>query len=200
MSVMEWLSSEYEVTVRSTEALQAAAQTGLLAMIAWLVDQHGCVVDATVCTSAVEVAVATGSTATLEWLRDNGHLTVSEELYVPLFNTAVTEANSGRVRVLRWLHETAHCPWDAELFAHAAAALGLQDCLAYIHERGGPFSAAQLKEQLDGAGRNRRLSSAEWLKSQQGAAWPDGMQTSWPSDMLLWAMRQGWCGTYFNRN
>ena len=107
--------------------------------------------------------------------------------------------------LLKWLIETAGCPWDALACAREAIEFDFCRSLVYIYEQIGGFSGEQLTELLQHAGAERRIfysvppECCEWLRNQ-GAEWPNPLgyvneetntYVSWEGYELAWALKQG---------
>ena len=190
--ILAWLLEDHGVDLSATRALARAARGGHLLMMGWLIMQ-GCDVDAEVCLSAVHGALRTGVTA-LNWLLQHGHLMLTPLLYKPVFSDTGKRLTH-RLKVLKWLREVAHCPWDAVEAAKCAAMYGHLECLQYIHQHGGPFTPQQLTAQLRDAGRLDHLAVAQWLRDTQRAPWPAHLRNcSWPEKMVRWARSAGYVG------
>ena len=113
--------------------------------------------------------------------------------------------------LVRWLHETAHCPWDVMQLAKAAVESEITSnlqVLDYMKEQGVVWSAHQLTTLLQYAGtRIQGVPSVEWLRNE-GAAWPDVLawvygqwdnldddehqfDCCWTPEAVEWARAQG---------
>ena len=157
---------EHDVVLANTRALAGAAYYGRLSLMEWLMDQHGCLVNARACDNAVRCAVETGSLDAAEWLLQR-HFFVSPELHFARFNYREKDVNNC-LKVMRWLREVANCPWDATELAYAAACCRDLESLKYIHQHGSPFNAEQLHDQLQASsGRPGGSEVAEWLRTQR---------------------------------
>ena len=163
VTILEWLIIEHGVTLSETRALAGAARGGHLSLMKRLMDQHGCEVTALVCRRVIRHAVNTGSLAAAEWLLQRHSFLGSPELYIAAF-VSRDKDGCNRLKVMRWLREVAHCPWDAAGLANAAATSGDLECLKYMHQHAGPFDAAQLHVQLRLSDRDEGV--AAWLRTQ----------------------------------
>ena len=113
--------------------------------------------------------------------------------------------------LVRWLHETAHCPWDVMQLARAAVESEITSnlrVLDYMKEQGVVWSAHQLTTLLQYAGtRIQGGPSVKWLRNE-GAAWPDILAWNsaqwgdlddhefhltyfWTDEAVEWARAQG---------
>jgi hypothetical protein len=160
-------------------ALRAAAETGNIALTAWLKQQLG--VPFSEYTMAA--AAAKGCTAMCAYLR-------AEQCPWGAY-ACDSAARNGSVDTLRWLHQNG-CPWDADDIYEAAARSGSVDTMAYVllHFN---VDVDMLTDMLNVAGAYNKLAAAVWLR-QQGAEWPavlDYYGRVWSGDVLAWARSQG---------
>lgn len=191
VNILKWLTIEHGVDLSDNRAMAVAARAGHISVMVWLMEQ-GCAITADVCEAAVHGSVGVGSVAVFDWLRDFGHFISRPELYHGVIScTASVAAHS--LMVMKWLKEVAEFPWDAAELAKYAAVYGKLECLQYIHQHGGPFTAEQLTDQLHIAGQCVNISTAQWLRTQ-GAPWPtaDRLQYAWFDRVMEWARSVGY--------
>ena len=168
--VLDWLVSEHGVVLANTKALQGAAYGGHVALMEWLM-QQGCLFTPDVSDAAATHDTLANSTVLLEWIRHRGQLMLGPATYYTVLLYGVRHA-SGCLTVMKWLREVANHPWDAATLALQPARRGAFECLRYIHQHGGLFTAEQLQEQLHLAVVKGHDHIADWLRAQGAVAHP----------------------------
>jgi hypothetical protein len=166
-----------------SEVAHIAAQSGSIALMDWLLNEHH--VDVTyIVVSAAEA----GQLAMCQYLIEQGCLWCEHASWYA--------AQAGHCEVLRWLRE-AGCPYPPDEVLLAAAASGNVATLAYLQQAGELSHAVQLTAALAHAGSYDRREAAVWLR-EQGAEWPPVLQQDgspwnyWSRDMVAWARAEGW--------
>ena len=199
VTILEWLITEHGVNLSETRALAGASRGGHLSLMDRLMDQHGCEVTVKVCEDAVRHGNKTGNLQAAECLLQRGLFIRRPTLYVTALGRCHVTGAAYRYKVVRWLREVADCPWDAADVAEVCISNRQLDCLQYVHQHAGPFSAEQLTQQLDAAGSascdRERMEVAQWLLSQ-GAAWPTQISARWSLPAKAWARTAGYTGDF----
>jgi hypothetical protein len=158
----------------------SAASGGSVAVIEYLRQQPGVLIDANV----MAMAARNGQTAMCQHLRCTGC-----EWNVRACSKA---ARGGHLDTLRWLREN-ECPWDARHVCIYAARYGHTNILNFVLEQGELVDVQLLRATLNAAGSCNQLQTVQWLR-QHGADWPTVLQhdsRAWHGDTLRWARDEG---------
>ena len=186
--MLAWLGTEHAVTFDDL-AVTAAAHGGYLDVIKYLVAQ-GCAVT----TYCVQDAACFDHLYVLQWLYSQGLLPLSQEL-----STAAAENFRNGLKVLKWLIQEVHCPWDLMEASKAAARSSNIEMLQYLHAQQQP-AQEQLTELLYQAGFwQGGLNAVKWLR-ERGAAFPPVLGDkhnnaekvrAWTRKGIAWARSEG---------
>jgi Ankyrin repeats (3 copies) len=208
---------QHDDIVLDASTMADAAAGGHIPCMEHLITRQ-CPRDASACTAAVY----SQNMNTLRWLRERkfpwdaaacARAAGSNQLAVLQYlleqgcdcdATACTAAaRGGHLGLLRYLHSRG-CPWEAGTACEKAATSGSLDVIKYILEHEPvPLTPAQLSEVLNAAGRYNQLPTAQWLRQQHGAQFPEllvykdrydarnSSTAGWHFETLDWARSEG---------
>jgi hypothetical protein len=169
---------------------RAAAQSGNVELMAWLLEQPGIQLTA----EAMQEAAESRHRAMCEFLYTN---------YCPwdkhccLLAAQRIAKHGDDAELLRWLRQHG-CPWWPQDVAYQAAYDDSVALLEFMQQDGFVFTTEQLTEMLSSAGAFDSLITAKWLRDQS-AEWPTVLQDlsmysngkQWYGDILAWARAEG---------
>ena len=226
VELMRWLHEEKGLQYDEATMI-AAADGGNLEVMKYFLLEHGCMLTIDVWFHAVGRDDL--SLADLNYLLQHTEADqLIEELYESMIRSGGNH-NPGqisgtcwfdqalRLQKIKWLHETAHCPWIPfhiaceALAPYARVRVEPLVLLNYLEQQGISFSAEQLTELLARTGlqpferqvgfehTHDPIPSARWLRDH-GALWPDeqgyrrpgaNRTHPWCDRMVNWAASQG---------
>ena len=112
-----------------------------------------------------------------------------------------TCAHKSVLAIVRWLHEQAHCAWNAMALATRAVETDNVSLLSYMKDQGTDWTEYDLTELLDYGGKCcENTATLQWLRDE-GADWPDEIyadngyeeyyvEEPWSDAALQWAISQ----------
>eukprot|EP00953_Heterococcus_sp_UTEX-ZZ885_P007680 4633-Heterococcus_DN1.PRE.4 len=159
------------------EGVHAAAESGNVELMVWLLQQPGMQLNE----EAMTLAVFRGRMAMCQYLHAQ---------QCPWDDSATSQAaKDGHIDILRWLIDNG-CPCDAFGTGKSAAEGGGVEVLSYLQQQGLLTSAALLTVMLDLAAVFGKLNAAKWLRAQ-GAQWPDEFRYYLSAEIQAWARAEG---------
>jgi hypothetical protein len=160
------------------EAPWHAAQSGSVALMAWVLQRPGTRLAANVMAAAAK----------------KGDIAMCQYLYGLQCSWDADSTSkavlSGHVSLLRWLVENG-CRCNVPHMCMKAAENGSVEILAYLQQQGYLTSTTVLTNMLRTAGSSNKLTAAKWLR-KQGAEWPTAFGwPRWSDEVLAWARAEG---------
>jgi hypothetical protein len=171
---------------------EAAAKTGNIEIMTWLIEQP----DFQLSARAMAAAAENNDRAMCEVLHAH-QCPWDEESCQNAARCGISKYGNPNLDLLHWFRQHG-CPWSIGDVAYLAAHSNSVALLEYMQQDGVVFTTRQLTGLLSVAGGCSSLTLAKWLR-QQGAEWPAVLRVigmydeldQWPDIAVAWARAEG---------